>query len=148
MVAPVMSATNRTLFGPNVRTPADRSGPETPPSCATGALDTAERPPGRASPTADAAANRKTSRLEWPLVVGFSLMLFLLEVRECIFPPPNNLDLDFTPIGVALELPDSSRPKTGGSAEGVLHKLHVHHLLTLHPAEDGEWRCHGLAHFG
>ena len=60
-------AYKRTLFGPNVSTPADRSGPEA-----------AERPPGSVSPTADAAANCKIFRLERPTETDFSRILFLL----------------------------------------------------------------------
>src|SRR5580693_7178911 len=61
-----MSPTNRTLSGPNVSTPADLSGPEA-----------AERPPGSASPTADAAASCKTFRLECPSGTDFSPIVFL-----------------------------------------------------------------------
>ena len=71
---------------------------------------------------------------------------FDLKVRVAMTPsersghrsPAVALDLDFTPIGIALELPCSSRPKTEGSAKRVLHELHVPHLLALQPAEDGK----------
>ena len=51
-------------------------------------------------------------------------------------------------MGIALELPRSSRPKTGGGAKRVFHELHVLHPVALQPEEDGKWRCHRLAHFG
>src|SRR6201997_204318 len=57
------------------------------------------------------------------------------------------LDFHFTPIGVALELPRSSRPKTGGGTKRVLHKLHVAHLTGLQLAQNGEWSRHRLAQF-
>src|SRR5580692_9547330 len=77
-----MSPTNRTLPGPNVSTPDDWSGPETPP-CAADVSDAAERPPGRASPTADVAANRKRSRLVWPSDTDCSRILLLLGLVCC-----------------------------------------------------------------
>src|SRR5215470_7710205 len=40
------------------------------------AVDAAERLIRRQNPTADAAANRRTSRLEWPTDIDFSRILF------------------------------------------------------------------------
>src|SRR5215468_2209476 len=46
------------------------------------AVDAAERLIRRQSPTADAAANRKTSRREWPPDIDFSRITFSLERVE------------------------------------------------------------------
>ena len=83
-----MSPTKRTLLGPTVSTPADRSDPEA-----------AERPPGSASPTADAAANCKTFRLEWPTDADFSGILFLHTLVHLIalFSEPNRVAVQTFP---------------------------------------------------
>src|SRR5215472_3301911 len=103
-----MSPTNRTLSGPKVSTPADRSGPETLEST-TDASEAVERPAGRAIPTAEAAANRNTSRLEWPPDTDFSLILFSLDLigsprlkRVALFIPSN---FDFPAARIALKFP-------------------------------------------
>src|SRR5579862_3430715 len=161
-MAPVMSPTKRTFLGPHARTPADRSGPDTPPS-KTAASDAVDGPPGSASPTAEAAANRKTSRLEWPLDTDFSLILFSLsayvtETRENRFPPPcarlsqafsENLQLDWhlTTRRVALKFPGSTRAKTRSGAEGVFHELHVGDLPVLHFEQNRERRSYRFSKF-
>src|SRR5580692_8987887 len=62
--APAMSPTKRTLFGPNVITPADFNGPET----AAEPLLANERP------TAEAAVSCNTSRLEQARDIALSFM--------------------------------------------------------------------------
>src|SRR5580704_6988569 len=62
--APAMSPTKRTLFGPNVITPADFKGPET----AAEPLLANERP------TAEAAVSCNTSRLEQARDIALSFM--------------------------------------------------------------------------